>query len=245
MVSGPDSHCHEPSEQVRRERNASGARLTVSNALFLTYDKNPFFSYFKRGLNVSLSTDDPLQFAYTKEPLIEEYAVAAQIYKLSSVDMCELARNSVLQSGFEHSLKLRWLGHGMRDIHRTNVPLVRLAYRQQTLDTEHRMILRSHPDRAPGPPSLRELNARHSSSRAGKASPAAAAAAAAADDGDDDDSDYISDAATAGTFGLQELSFHDDASGAMFVPGSFPGISIIHERLRRQTNDSDGKTLPN
>ena len=58
-----------------------------------------------KGLNVSLSTDDPLQFSYTKEPLIEEYSVAAQIYKLSGVDMCELARNSCLQSGWEANIK--------------------------------------------------------------------------------------------------------------------------------------------
>ncbi|KAF2674442.1 AMP deaminase [Microthyrium microscopicum] len=58
-----------------------------NNALFLAYERNPFLQYFRRGLNVSLSTDDPLQFAFTKEPLIEEYAVAAQIYKLSAVDM--------------------------------------------------------------------------------------------------------------------------------------------------------------
>ncbi|KAG9810696.1 AMP deaminase, partial [Aureobasidium melanogenum] len=50
-----------------------------NNALFLAYERNPFLLYFRRGLNVSLSTDDPLQFAFTKEPLIEEYAVAAQI----------------------------------------------------------------------------------------------------------------------------------------------------------------------
>ena len=80
-----------------------------NNALFLTYDKNPFPSYFKKGLNISLSTDDPLQFSYTKEPLIEEYSVAAQIYKLSNVDMCELARNSVLHSGFENKLKKNWI----------------------------------------------------------------------------------------------------------------------------------------
>ena len=61
-----------------------------NNALFLTFDRNPFPEYFQRGLNVSLSTDDPLQFHYTREPLIEEYSVAAQIWKLSSVDMCEI-----------------------------------------------------------------------------------------------------------------------------------------------------------
>jgi AMP deaminase len=31
------------------------------------------------GLNVSLSTDDPLQFHFTREALIEEYSVAAQV----------------------------------------------------------------------------------------------------------------------------------------------------------------------
>lgn len=30
-------------------------------------------------MNVCLSTDDPLQFHFTMEPLMEEYAVAAQV----------------------------------------------------------------------------------------------------------------------------------------------------------------------
>lgn len=50
-----------------------------NNALFLNFDRNPFPEYFNRGLNVTLSTDDPLQFHYTREPLIEEYSVAAQV----------------------------------------------------------------------------------------------------------------------------------------------------------------------
>lgn len=110
-----------------------------NNALFLTYDKNPFYPYFKRGLNVSLSTDDPLQFSYTREPLIEEYSVAAQIYKLSNVDMCELARNSVLQSGFEAAMKKHWLGKNYRlpgpegnIMEKSNVPDVRMSYRHET-----------------------------------------------------------------------------------------------------------------
>jgi len=31
---------------------------------------------------------------------MEEYSIAAQVWKLSSADMCELARNSVIMSGF-------------------------------------------------------------------------------------------------------------------------------------------------
>lgn len=32
---------------------------------------------------------------------MEEYSIAAQVWKLSPCDMCELARNSVFMSGFE------------------------------------------------------------------------------------------------------------------------------------------------
>lgn len=115
-----------------------------NNALFLTYDRNPFISYFRKGLNVSLSTDDPLQFAFTKEPLIEEYSVAAQIYKLSAVDMCELAKHSVDQCGFELKLKQRWLGRYCylpgtlgNDVAKCNVPDLREAFRHETLRAEH------------------------------------------------------------------------------------------------------------
>lgn len=98
-----------------------------NNSLFLAYNKNPLPQFFARGLNVSLSTvnslfipiflmikkkikDDPLQFHYSKEPLIEEYSIAAQLWKLSDTDLCEIARNSILQSGFEPELKRLWLG---------------------------------------------------------------------------------------------------------------------------------------
>lgn len=118
-----------------------------NNALFLAYERNPFLQYFRRGLNVSLSTDDPLQFAFTKEPLIEEYAVAAQIYKLSAVDMCELAKHSVSQSGFEHAVKQRWLGQNYHlpgvagnDMAKVNVPNIREAFRHETWLQEMAMI---------------------------------------------------------------------------------------------------------
>lgn len=118
-----------------------------NNALFLSYERNPFLQYFRRGLNVSLSTDDPLQIAFTKEPLIEEYSVAAQIYKLNAVDMCELAKNSVVQSGFEHAVKQRWLGSDYNlggvagnNVAKTNVPNIREAFRHETLSQELSMI---------------------------------------------------------------------------------------------------------
>ena len=151
---------------------------TSNNTLFLPYTKNPFPTYFKQGMNVSLSTDDPVQFHHTREPLMEEYnmvgqvftvhihspysqsiftvhiqstaescsstCVLSQFYKLSSVDHCELARNSVLQSGFEHSVKQHWLGskyaEGVNDITRSNVPPTRIEFRRDTLQEELRLI---------------------------------------------------------------------------------------------------------
>jgi len=118
-----------------------------NNALFLSFERNPFPQYFARGLNVSLSTDDPLQFHFTKEPLIEEYSVAAQIWKFSSEDMCEISRNSVLQSGFELSMKERWLGDRCHlpgpegnDMQKSNVPNRRLQFRWETLREEREMM---------------------------------------------------------------------------------------------------------
>ena len=66
--------------------------------------RSPLPDYLYRGLNISLSTDDPLQFHFTKEPLMEEYSIATQVWKMSSCDMCELARNSVVMSGFSHEV---------------------------------------------------------------------------------------------------------------------------------------------
>ncbi|TFY66445.1 hypothetical protein EVG20_g4651 [Dentipellis fragilis] len=153
-----------------------------NNALFLTYERNPLPEFFKTGLNVSLSTDDPLQFHFTKvraaalpsigvspapayalrtecwmliilhpsalqEPLLEEYSVAAHILKLPQSSLCELARNSVLQSGFEMEVKRHWLGQywylpgaAGNDINKTNVPDSRLKFRHETLLEELALI---------------------------------------------------------------------------------------------------------
>uniref|UniRef100_A0A8C5FQI0 AMP deaminase n=1 Tax=Gadus morhua TaxID=8049 RepID=A0A8C5FQI0_GADMO len=114
-----------------------------NNGLFLEYSKNPLREFLHKGLCVSLSTDDPLLFHYTKEALMEEYAIAAQLWKLSTCDVCEIARNSVLQSGLSHKEKQHFLGpnylqdgHQGNDIRRTNVAQIRLAYRYETLCNE-------------------------------------------------------------------------------------------------------------
>ncbi|XP_044180375.1 AMP deaminase 2-like [Acropora millepora] len=74
---------------------------------------------------------------------MEEYSIAAQVWKLSTCDMSELARNSVLMSGFENKVKLHWIGENYRkegasgdDVHRTNVPDIRVAFRHATLVEE-------------------------------------------------------------------------------------------------------------
>ncbi|XP_066142406.1 AMP deaminase 2 isoform X6 [Euwallacea fornicatus] len=122
-----------------------------NNSLFLNYHRNPLPEYLARGLVISLSTDDPLQFHFTKEPLMEEYSIAAQVWKLSSCDMCELARNSVLMSGFPHKSKQYWLGPNYtkegvagNDIARTNVPDIRVAFRYETLIDEFSNIFKNH-----------------------------------------------------------------------------------------------------
>uniref|UniRef100_A0A8C7Y4W9 AMP deaminase n=2 Tax=Oryzias sinensis TaxID=183150 RepID=A0A8C7Y4W9_9TELE len=119
-----------------------------NNSLFLEYSKNPFRDFLHKGLCVSLSTDDPMQFHYTKEPLMEEYAIAAQLWKLSTCDVCEIARNSVLQSGLGHQEKKHFLGvnylkdgHEGNDIRCTNVAQIRMAYRHETLCNELSFIV--------------------------------------------------------------------------------------------------------
>ena len=181
-----------------------------NNSLFLDYHRNPFPSFFARGLSVSLSTDDPLQIHLTKEPLVEEYAVAAKVWKLSgefcfflraertaerrsfsilssfersgqrsegsvyivslffsffpllqthpifplsknqknkAADLCEIARNGVLHSGFPHEVKRHWVaprywlpGPEGNDIQKTNVPNLRLRFRWDCLSEERELV---------------------------------------------------------------------------------------------------------
>jgi AMP deaminase len=125
-----------------------------NNALFLHYSRNPFPDFFARGLNVALSSDDPLQFHYSKEALIEEYSVAKAVWRLTSCDLSEIARNSVTQSGFEHHTKESWLGESYwlpgvagNDIRKTNIPDIRMSFREEALIAEWTYILETAKER--------------------------------------------------------------------------------------------------
>ena len=106
----------------------------ISNSvLFLKYAQNPFPLLFKRGLCVALTTDDPLMFHTTPTPLLEEYATARHAFALSSVDMCEIARNSCVAAfSDEERMDL----HNDENPDCTNVPACRLNFRQATLQGE-------------------------------------------------------------------------------------------------------------
>jgi len=125
-----------------------------NNFLFLRFKDSPFHKFFRTGLNVSLSTDDPLLFHMSDDPLLEEYAVARQVWNLSVPDVCEICRNSVIQSGFPDEIKADWLGplyhlnmNTFLDVKpedmirsyypgKTNVPMIRAHYRCEQLISE-------------------------------------------------------------------------------------------------------------
>jgi AMP deaminase len=117
-----------------------------NNFLFRKIADNPFAKFFRRGMNVTLSTDDPLLFHMSDDALLEEYSVARATFDLSMTDMMEVARNSVLQSGFEDDFKKKWLGEeyakGLTfcDEKITHVPLIRAKFRAEHLAIEHMLV---------------------------------------------------------------------------------------------------------
>ena len=65
------------------------------------------------------------------------------MWRLSSCDLAEIARNSVLQSDFEESVKAAWIGVNYHlpgvlgnDIRKTNLPNIRVQYRHLVLSEE-------------------------------------------------------------------------------------------------------------
>lgn len=75
---------------------------------------------------------------------MEEYSIAKQILHLTSVDLCEIARNSVLQSGFPESDKEHWLGcpnfYEDCSVASTNVPPLRRSFRRQQMKDELQLL---------------------------------------------------------------------------------------------------------
>ncbi len=121
-----------------------------NNTLYRALKDNPFPRLFACGLNVTLSTDDPMQFHTTSEPLVEEYTIAKQLWQLSSAELGEIANNSVRQSGFSHQWKSDALGSNYllpgvagNDINKSNIPDCRVAFRHENLLAEYQFIFRS------------------------------------------------------------------------------------------------------
>lgn len=117
-----------------------------NNFLFRKIAENPFPKFFRRGLNVTISTDDPLLFHMSDDALLEEYSVARATFDLSMTDLMEIARNSVLQCGFEEDFKEKWLGKNYKkgqtfcDENITHVPLIRAKFRAEHLALEHMFV---------------------------------------------------------------------------------------------------------
>jgi len=109
------------------------------------YKEHPFNKFLKRGLNLSLCTESPLQLHFTNEPLQEEYALISQIWKINSADLSEISRYSVLMSGFDEKSKIEMIGRKIED-HivgdtyyepgKTNLPEIRYLFRLDTLKSE-------------------------------------------------------------------------------------------------------------
>jgi len=102
-----------------------------NNCLFYKFVDNPFPHYFKQGLHVSLNTDDPMQFHFTNEPLVEEYGTARQNWDLSDVDLCEIALNSLKFSSLSDEEKNVYLFDSEQTV--SNVPKMRIQFREGQL----------------------------------------------------------------------------------------------------------------
>eukprot|EP00854_Cymbomonas_tetramitiformis_P011458 gene11458-13542_t len=118
--------------------------------LFTRLSDSPVEIMHKRGLCVALGTDDPMQFHTSESPLCEEYTVAKASFQFTSADLCEIARHSVLISSFPESIKRQWLDPSrpnadlqlLNDINVTNVPSIRQAFRQESLQRELQYVNR-------------------------------------------------------------------------------------------------------
>ena len=100
--------------------------------------EHPFYKFFMRGMLITLATDSPMHTHTTREPLVEEYASATKIFRLTSVDLAEIAQNSVLISSFPERLKNDFLAEekGVS----TCIPGTRTAFRKNVASSEFKMF---------------------------------------------------------------------------------------------------------
>lgn len=119
----------------------------TNNGQGVPYMEHPFPTLFRRGLRVSLSTMHPLFYHHSKEALVEEYGTASKLYRLSSVDISEIALNSVMMSTFSRDVKASWLGEPFmiegiqgNSFELSFVPTARLEFRNDAWLSEIELI---------------------------------------------------------------------------------------------------------
>lgn len=154
-----------PQEELKRYTAEIGQKqvYSITQSKQKTYTGNPFLDMLKVGMKVSLSSNSVLfNNSYTLDPIIEEYSVAASIYLLEAADLCELARNSVICSGYEGFYKAHWTGLKLQKSpfqhevvgetdtwydqeqdtsYRHNVPIIRRRFRKDSLNQEWEFLL--------------------------------------------------------------------------------------------------------
>lgn len=123
--------------------NVSMSPIFESKVFLETAASHPFLKFFRTGLNLSISTANPLLAHMTNQPLLEEISVLMQVQNLNSADIAELMHNAMLTSGFPHATKQKWLGPGFyreiadaNDTNKTNLSSARYTYRFETLHLE-------------------------------------------------------------------------------------------------------------
>ena len=76
--------------------------------------KNPFWLLYKRGVPVTLSTDDPGLFDTT---LLQEYAQAIKYFELAESDLAYIALQSVRSSFLPHTERMKLMQEFQNSIH--------------------------------------------------------------------------------------------------------------------------------
>jgi AMP deaminase len=120
-----------------------------NDKLFLKLKDSPIGLYHRLGMNISLNTDDPLQFHSTADPIAEEYLLSAKAFDLNDHDLGEIATNSVRMSNFDHETKADWHGNTYyltgkvvsNQPDKTNVTDIRSDFRDRALRREHKYLL--------------------------------------------------------------------------------------------------------